>query len=686
MAHKRFYVIFLIAVVLASGIMHADSGELRLRPLPDVQTFSLSPRLHERIPHMQYAPGPRLQGASYTVFDSLFNAFSYYGSNQTCVIWEPQSGAFLTIKRGALPPSVQTSTDIGNNIFLMWTTDFGQSWVRRGPVLEGSRGVLAPNGAPRYPALAVLYGDTQIRDLDGSAIAYFAPVTNGSNWIGMATGYVPTLPGAGANNIFLDAYDDRTPEGNQYLHAYGTTVSTASFSPSADSIFAFGMYSLSPTPQGSAPSSQNNHIGVMKVNVLGVNQFTPMIPPSLRSTNFADPGSTTARTSSEVALDIDNERNLYAGVFGRFSSLVYNDTARATFAVAKSTDGGNTWGDLNILPMSVIETYASQYGADPASSGFTFSWAWNNNTNTRVTSAKDFAVLGQNRYSFAAQFMLVSNQQIAGVHYVEVYYENGQWGIRKIADASLFETHPQWLFDTGSELAPSQLGCELQLSRTADYSALLFKTLEAQVATVNGQDYITTDVVVARRSADSPLWDGLRNATQSTMLDRITWLPKVVPSNVSNVPLLTVQAASRTGTEWDYLWTNQFLLASSSQDPTPDEILRYRQYVTLSAFSYSTLPAWGSGSTVENRGAPMTLTVTPNPSGHVVTISIDAGATTDPGSVEIVDMLGRVVHRAEFELGQQYYTLDVSNLPSGIYQCRYHSAVLTATTSMQIVR
>jgi hypothetical protein len=679
---------FLVLVIVGvpSILVAGTNGEARLHPLPQVNDHQIAPSLWARIPRTQYVPVMKTQQAAYTVIDSLFNAFSYYGSSQTPVLWDPQTKAFVTIKRGALPPTTQGSSDHGNNIFILWTTDQGASWKRLGPVLEGARGVLAPNGAPRYPAIALLYGDRTIASLDEAAFAYFSPVTNGSEWIGMAVGLIPTTVGAAPQNTFLDKFDDITPDNQEYLHAYGTTVNTTSFSRNAESVYGFGFASLFPSPQGSAPTNQNNNVCVIKVDYAGVNQFEPMIPPPLRSTNFVDPGSTSSRTNSEVALDIDQDLNLYAGVFGRFS-VGGVDTSRVTFGVTKSTDNGQTWSTLNVMPISVIEAYASANGADPAQSGFTFSWAWNNDANTRVTAAKDFVVLGNDRYSFAGQLMLVSNNQIQAVHYVEAYYDGSQWGIRKIADASLFETHPQWAFQSGdATLAPSQLGCELQLSRTDDYSTVIFKTLEAKMVNRNGQDYLTTDVVLAGRDVNGQTWDVLRNATQSDMLDRITWIPKVLPRDLAAIPLLTVQAASREGTEWDYLWTNQFRLAAASQDPTPDEVLRYRQYVTYSNINYDGLPEWTAGSNVQETRSDNHLVISPNPSSSDVTINIPSTAAATGGTVVITDVLGRVLHQVRTMPGQAYHTVDVSRFPSGAYRCRFEGSGVTLNASLRIIR
>jgi|GEM_PF-938532 len=680
----RFFVVLIASV--PSILVAGTNGELRLHPLPQVNDYRIAPSLWDRIPRTQYVPGLKTQQAAYTVIDSLFNAFSYYGSGQTPVLWDPQTKAFVTIKRGALPPSAQGTSDHGNNIFILWTTDQGASWKRIGPVLEGARGVLAPNGAPRYPAIALLYGDRTITSLDEAAFTYFSPVTNGTDWSGMAVGLIPTTVGAAPQNTFLDKYDDITPDNQEYLHAYGTTVNTTSFSRNTEAVYGFGLTSLFPSPQGSAPTNQNNNLCVIKVDYAGVNQFEPMIPPPLRSTNFVDPGSTSSRTNNEVALDVDQDLNLYAGVFGRFS-VGGVDTSRVTFGVTKSTDNGQTWTDLNVMPMSVIEAYATANGADPAQSGFTFSWAWNNDANTRVTAAKDFVVLGRDRYSFAGQLMLVSNNQIQAVHYVEAYYDGSQWGIRKIADASLFETNPQWAFQSGdATLAPSQLGCELQLSRTDDYSSVIFKTLEAKLVNRNGQDFLTTDVVLAGRDVNGQTWDVLRNATQSDMLDRITWIPKVLPRDLAAIPLLTVQAASREGTEWDYLWTNQFRLAAASQDPTPDEVLRYRQYVTYSNINYDGLPAWTSGSSVQESRSDENLVIAPNPSSSDVTIGIPSTVAATGGTVVITDVLGRILYQAHTVPGQLYHTVDVSHFPIGAYRCRFEGNGFTLNASLRIIR
>lgn len=677
-------------VVLFAGypsiLLAGTNSEARLHPLPQGNDYSIPLSQWDRIPRTQYIPGTRTQQAAYTVIDSLFNAFSYYGSGQTPVLWDPQTRAFVTIKRGALPPTTQGSTDHSNNIFILWTTDQGASWKRLGPVLESGRGVLAPMGAPRYPAIALLYGDRMINLLDDAAFAYFSPVTDGTNWIGMAVGLIPTAVGAAPQNTFLDKYYDITPDNQEYLHAYGTTVNTTSFSRSTDSVYGFGFTSLFPSPQGSAPTNQNNNLCVIKVDYTGLNQFEPIIPASLRSTNFVDPGSTNSRTNNEVALDIDQDRSLYAGVFGRFN-VGGVDTSRVTFGVTKSTDNGKTWTALNVMPISVIEAYATANGADPVQSRFAFSWAWNNDANTRATAAKDFVVLGSDRYSFAGQLMLVSNNQIQAVHYVEAYYDGNQWGIRKIADASLFETNAQWAFQSGdATAAPSQLGCELQLSRTDDYSTVVFKTLEAKLVSHSGQDYPTTDVVLTKRNVNGQTWDALRNATQSAILDRITWIPKVLPRDLAAIPLLTVQAASREGTEWDYLWTNQFRLAPSSQDPTPDEVLRYRQYVTYSKINYGNLPEWTSGSSTPDSRSDDLLVIAPNPANNDVTFGIPSTISATGGTIVITDVLGRMAYEGRTIPGQAYHTIDVSRFPCGAYHCRLKGIGVTLNASLRIIR
>lgn len=658
-------------------VQATTNGELRLIPRADRSSLHVpSTFVADRLSHLHYAPGAKTQRVSYTVIDSLFNAFSYYGSNQTCVLWEPQTKTFLTIKRGALPPTDPNSNDKSNNIFILLSSD-GTSWQRIGPVVVGN----ASDGYPRYPTLALIRSDATISTLDNSLFDFYCPLTDGSQWVGLIAGYQINSIGSSPSTQILRDYTDQS---SGYRYTFGTTFSTASITRTADEAFGFAVSPLSVSDAG-APYSENNNIALIKTDLSpsAIDVFSASVPSSLRADKFLDPGQANSRTNDQISIDVDANNNLYIGIVGVFS----DGDSTLRFAVTKSTDNGVSWSEPNILPSSVIRAYATANGGDPATSGFRFSWGWAGDAsgNTRVVAAKDFVVTGVDSYSFAAQFVLIQGQTLTGVHYVEVYYNGGQWGIRKIADASLFETSAQMSFNNGDSQGPSQLGCELQLSRTADYSALLFKTLEARIMVWGGDSLLTTDVVVSARSTASNSWEPLRNVTESVMFDRITWIPKQIPNDLSGIPLLTVQAAYRGTSDREYYWDNQFLLASASQSPTQEEVLRYRQYVTYSTFTYENLPEWSPETSVESpSGDKPTVTVAPNPTTSVATVylsKLDSDAWLD-----IVNSRGEVTYRVELPAGTTYHTFDTSSLPSGAYRCRIQTTHGMTTVPLSIVR
>lgn len=680
---KNSLALIVAAVGLSIPAWAVVEGEIALRPSKnDDIAYRLLPSFYDRLPRMHYTPNAKIQAVSYTVFDSLFNAFSYYGSNQTCVWWDSQTNAFITIKRGALVSRADNpSPDKSNNIFIVWTTDNGQTWQRMGPVIVGN----LVEGLPRYPSIALIRSDVTIATLDNSIFNFYCPVTDGSSWVGMIAGYVPNAIGASATTIKLTDYRDQQ---TNYSYSFGTTYSTSSITRDPETAFGFMLTGLIPTAASGAPLNENNNIGMVTTDFspTALETFAVTIPSSLRSNKFVAPTQANTRTNSEVGLDVDAENNLYAGVFGSFITPDGGNVP-LTFGVTKSTDNGKTWSEANVLPQSVIQAYATANGGDPSTSGFRFSWTWLGDAagNTPVTSAKDFVVTGVDSYSFAAQFALLQGQSLLGVHYVEVYYENGQWGIRKIADASVFEANAQMRFNNGDNYGPSQLGCELQLVRSADYNFLLFKTLEARLIIWGGDTLITTDVVVSARPKNGTAWEVLRNVTQSLIFDRITWIPKVIPASAENIPLLTVQAAYRGSTDREYYWDNQFLLASATQDPTQEEIIRYRQYVTYSTFNYESLPEWNPETAVGSQVTrSMAISIAPNPANSEVTVYRPDALSR--ATLDIVNARGEVVYHAMFQRGESFHTFNAANLASGFYQCIVRSEDGTIVSPLCIIR
>jgi hypothetical protein len=214
---------------------------------------------------------------------------------------------------------------------------------------------------------------------------------------------------------------------------------------------------------------------------------------------------------------------------------------------------------------------------------------------------------------------------------VEIYYDGGQWGIRKISNASQFEDVAFWRqflsdgYNGANTQSPSQMGNELQIAATADNSKLLVKFLEAKNITVKvgGQDSVlgTTDVVVAMRDVGSGSWSLVKNATQSNIIDRITWIPKTLPNNLTDIPLITVQAKDQGTNDAERFYWNQLRLATAQSSEYED----FKQYVTASNFTFANLPNWdGITSPVEDDFTEgLSVQAAPNPVSEVVSIAIN---------------------------------------------------------------
>lgn len=308
---KNSLALIVAAVGLSIPAWAVVEGEIALRPSKnDDIAYRLLPSFYDRLPRMHYTPNAKIQAVSYTVFDSLFNAFSYYGSNQTCVWWDSQTNAFITIKRGALVSRADNpSPDKSNNIFIVWTTDNGQTWQRMGPVIVGN----LVEGLPRYPSIALIRSDVTITTLDNSIFNFYCPVTDGSSWVGMIAGYVPNAIGASATTIKLTDYRDQQ---TNYSYSFGTTYSTSSITRDPETAFGFMLTGLIPTAASGAPLNENNNIGMVTTDFspTALETFAVTIPSSLRSNKFVAPTQANTRTNRDVGLDVDAENNLYAGV------------------------------------------------------------------------------------------------------------------------------------------------------------------------------------------------------------------------------------------------------------------------------------------------------------------------------------------------------------------------------------
>ncbi len=575
----------------------------------------------------------------YMIIDSLFNAFSYYTSEAEPYQYDAASNTLVTIKRGY--------TGSSDDIFVRRSTDLGMTWeAAKGPLHDNSQ------GKGRYPSISIL---NKAKSSDRSTLLYHFtfPVTINDEF---GTTFQSFLDG----NLQLlgPAVDQAGVNAESGLVTWGTDAHT---------VF---------TADGNVAVTAGNLSG----NNLGVRRFNPttgdlagILPPQLESANFSDPGSPTARTSLVIGLARNgDDATMYMGILSRFPQNETDRRLQPYPAITSSTDGGLTWSALDILPINTIRDYAQQNGANPDSTIFVYN------------QSQDFVVTGPNEMSFIIP-MIEANADVDApmAQIVEVQRSGSTWSIHKIADYSgRFFT-----FDLVGDATTreNQMANEAHVSRTADGNFLLAKWVDivsyifqedvnddgSSPDTVN-----TTDVFVSVKKKGTNTWSTTKNITETPLLDRITWIAPVIPNDLKNIPMLTVQSKMIDPplTLVDSIFTRQVNIEGD-------------QYVTIVHFDADALAG------VQNETATATSGMTlessyPNPiaGNGVIRFSVpNAGvASLELWSVRGERVLALVNGR--IEAGAHTATVDASHLAPGVYYYTLKMNGESLTRALTVVR
>lgn len=569
----------------------------------------------------------------YNVFDSLFNAFSYYTGDAEPIWWDQYSNTLVTVKRGF--------TGNSDNLYIRHSTDMGATWSNPvGPLHEPSLGFA------RYPSVMVINKD---KSADRSNLLYYF-----------------TFPGLINEEfgIFFQGFLDATfvplspPDISQGVVQGSTTLTWSTGSKST--------YTADGSVVLTAGELAENNLGIRRFD-LNSGNLTSTIPPTWASDNFSDPGTPDSRTSLNLGMGRDDNGTLYSGIYSRFPENEATRRIHPYPGVSTSTDGGVTWSDIDVMPIDVIRAYAETQGANPDSVIFPYN------------TAQDFQVIGNGKVTFALNlFESNADKDDAEVvqQVVEVTKDGSTWTIRKIADIS----GRNFTFDP---IAPettreNQLGNELQIARTADGTGYLAKWVDLisyifeQDITDDGQapDTITSsDVFVAVRKEGSNTWSQPLNITESPIIDRITWITDVIPSDFRNIPLITLQ-----GKISDDLASVADMLTSLQLNAEAE------QYVTSQTFDASSLA--GVTTPVTTSGSGVVLgAVYPNPAVADASISFTLPTSGDV-TLELWNTAGEKVgtllsgHR---EGGAHQVKVAASELPAGayLYRLRFNGETLS---------
>ncbi len=586
--------------------------------------------------------------AQYRVFDSLFNAFSYYTGGIEPFRYDPASNTLVTIKRGF--------TGSSDNVYVRKSSDMGMTWTApKGPLHQSSQ------GNARYPGITILNKNNSSNPAD--LLYYFTfPVV-----IGEAFGT--------SFNGFLDGNLELISPAEANTGAQGSDNTLHGWSTDSKSVWSNdGNVGIS------AGDMADNNLGIRRYD-LSNGTLEALLPDQIAAQNFSDPQDVNSRTSLVVGLGRDGGDNqkVYLGIMSRFPATDAEAGTRPYPAVTVSNDEGKTWSALDILPVATVRQYAEANGANPDSTLFPYN------------QAQDFIVTGADKYSFIMNLFEVNADKDDAEtmrQIVEVYRSNGNWGIRKVADIS-------GIIFTFDPIAPettrrNQMANEAHISRTADgktlvvhWTEVLSKVFERDI---NGDDatpdtLTTSDVFVAIRklgqgTGNSTWSETPLNVTNSDIVDRITWIPPVISNDLSNVPLLTLQT-KLDGSE------------SSDQDRwvTVQLNSEREQLVTMSNIDLTSLAGVNNETVTTTQGAEL-RSVSPNPvsAGAAINFSLPKAGHA---SVTIWNQSGqRVATLANgmMEAGDHTVQLDASMFASGMYYCTLATSGETVTNSFTVVR
>ena len=564
--------------------------------------------------------------ANFFILDSLANAYSYFTDAQQPFGYFPGQGILYTIKRGFNPATSLTNTL--NDLYLRTSTDWGNTWADPVQLYKMSQ-----NNNARYPSIYAF-------DMDGTmSYVYTAPITDGSNWQGFINGFYQD--GTSSGNNFVTLNKSLTINGTSYGWG-GTDSKIYGKATAGGDPFSIAVAGVLP-PTG-LPFADNSNMAYRRTT--DFSNWTFAIPPQWAANKFIEPVAVTGYTDSLrdsriTSLKYENNA-LYFAAYGRF---VAADNSKIWLpGVSKSTDDSfKIWSDFEIFPRSIIDNYAKSLGLVDS---------------VLNIGNLDFIVLPNGDYSHIVD--LNEDTTITGTLYdqavhtiVELYKEGTTFGIRKIADITGYVVKY-----TGTN-SNNQMGDEVMVSKTVDGTKLLVKWVDfIDVTDSAGTVYknYTTDIMVSARDVKSGTWSKTKNITQSLIVDRITWIPSLIPNNLLNIPVLKVETIPVSTDDATGAKTRQLSLET---DP---------QYVKIGHFNADQLldvPEKNIKPTADFQ----IMGIYPNPSDNMSHVDLNLPFSGNV-NIDLFDILGNKmlnVFNGNISNGLSAVNINTAGLSSGAY-------------------
>lgn len=717
-----FHIVFIIVCIVAgvTDSLHAQEGvRTKIR-----DNF---PAVHSKTPVFQIPTttvdspisSSLTNPPQYRIIDSLFNAYSYLGTTQKPLAWHSGTNTLVTVMRGAFPSigvSPDNIKDCSDALKIRTSYDGGVSW--NDPIYVYADVSANGSGRPRYPSIDVIAPNGAITEKQNLHFAYYATLQSA----------VDTSASILAKKNHIFATQKNVTQIDPFAPFQGISIGTPTYYCGDESAI-----SITKLPGGDDKNfimlaangyrdvNVNTSVLTDRSPILAMrydweNELSPRYQTPLEwgSDKFAPISSLVAndassRTSSLVGMDNDGN-NFYCGVFGAFTQTSGPDTV-FRFGFSKSSDNGATWSEYVVMPMSVLAAYEQANSIPAGKALFVGNWIANTPSQHSVASVRDMVVYGEDKLSFIAQLSSRDeNSTIA--HVVEVNYSSGQWSIRKIADTFAPERLEFMNMFLSSRLpddinedsvyimAGNPRGGEHQIVKTADATTLLVKYLEPRAfvfkfgtGRVNSNNEViipdtvyTTDIVMATRNVAATSWGQVKNVTNNVMMERGTWIPKVIPNDLGVIPLLTVQTADKTGNVYDANVGNQYRLGTLKGK----DFDKFKQYITTSSINFGSADPYSQFVVnVEEQSVALSdLSVHPNPASDVATIRYTSKPNTQT-EFSVVTLQGESVQQTVLQnsdSGTMYYSFSTAQLPVGQYYCKINRAGTVSVIPMSVIR
>ncbi len=596
-----------------------------------------------------YLQGPSSQIEFY-ILDSLANAYSYFTESQQPFVYIPSFNQLITIKRGYWDHDRfqwYTGDNNKNNLFIRYSTDWGKNWTEPELVYKVNPGLYG-NWWARYPSIYAF------QYLDDIAYVFTSPATNGSGWVGFINGLYyqgtsfPTFSG-------LFTWKD----GNNYNWG-GTDSRILGGVDSEDNPYTIAVGSI--MIEGGLPLTLTSHLGYRYTT--DFDTWEPVIPEQWQASVFRTPSSTdptadSLRTSVIAGFKFGTDGKMYLGAYANFANSQLN---RFTFGVSVSEDLGKTWSDFEIMPPEILDNYLADYGL---------------NIDLVTWQVPQFVPFDQNNYSFMTAIFEDTTKTLRlwdnALHQlIEVYKENGVWGVRKVADISGFVLA---YLPSGTS---NQMGEEAQLSRTVDGTKLVAKWVDFTNVVINDTLYRFHDIFVAVREVGDQRWSVGKNITSSPDFDRITWIPDLLPNDLKDVPIIKLVSIPIPGQD-----PAEAAFRQRTLDTVP-------QYVVIGYFNADDIIGiYGSvDSETQSDNRFEVKNLYPTPCSEKIWVEFSSDDDVDL-TIDVYNILGEKIKTAFSEKivsTDRFVQISVADLPVGNYLVLFKTKSQTITKSISVIR